>query len=65
MSITDEYFQELHDFFSKVKGMREAQKAYFRTRDGNNLEKSKRLEKEVDSEIRRLEGIVGEQKTIF
>lgn len=60
-----DYFQELHDFFSLVKEMREAQKSYFRSRDGNALEKSKRLEKEVDSEIRRLERIVGDQKTIF
>ena len=45
--------------------MRAAQKAYFRNRDGNNLERSKKLEKEVDSNLRRLDGMVGEQPTLF
>lgn len=34
-----------------VDRMRDAQKAYFKTRSQRNLEDAKRLEKEVDTEI--------------
>ncbi len=43
------------EFFSLVTEMRNAQKMYFRTRDRNDLQKSKKLEKQVDDEIRRVE----------
>lgn len=65
MSTETNYYNELHDFTKLVAEMRAAQKAYFRNRDGNNLEKAKRLEKEVDNRIRELDGIVGEQTTMF
>lgn len=41
-------------FFNKVAEMREAQKAYFATRDPSTLRKSKALETEIDREIRRV-----------
>ena len=41
-------------FFEKVALMREAQKAYFRTRSHDALCKSKALEAEIDAEIRRV-----------
>lgn len=37
-------------FFNKVAEMREAQKAYFATRDPSTLRKSKALETEIDRE---------------
>lgn len=42
----DEKF--IADFFHKVKEMREAQKAYFRTRQPEALKESKMIEKEID-----------------
>lgn len=39
-------------FFNKVAEMREAQKAYFATRDPWLLRKSKALEEEIDREIK-------------
>jgi len=46
-------------FFDKVAAMREAQREYFRTRSRSSLEKSKRLEQEIDAEIKRVYAIVG------
>jgi hypothetical protein len=42
------------EFFYLVVEMRNAQKSYFRTRDQNDLQKSKQLEKQIDNEIRRV-----------
>jgi len=39
------------DFRALVKQMRAAQKLYFRTRDRNAIEPSKRLEAAVDDEL--------------
>ncbi len=44
-------------FFNKVAEMREAQKAYFATRDPSTLRKSKALETEIDREIKRVREI--------
>lgn len=44
-------------FFNKVAEMREAQKAYFATRDPLTLRKSKALEGEIDKEIKRVRQI--------
>lgn len=44
-------------FFNKVAEMREAQKAYFATRDPSTLRKSKALETEIDREIKRVRQI--------
>lgn len=44
-------------FFNKVAEMREAQKAYFATRDPSTLRKSKALEAEIDREIKRVRQI--------
>ena len=45
-------------FFDKVCRMRKAQKEYFRTRSGRALSDSKRLEKEIDDEIERVNKVV-------
>lgn len=45
------------EFFDKVCRMRKAQKEYFRTRSGRALSDSKRLEKEIDDEIERRNGV--------
>ena len=42
---------------SLVKQMREAQREYFRTRSRESLQASKALEKRVDEEIQRVEGL--------
>lgn len=46
------------EFFNKVCRMRKAQKEYFRTRSGRALADSKRLEKEIDDEIERVNKVV-------
>lgn len=48
-------------FFRKVEQMRKAQKEYFRTRSGRALADSKRLEKEIDDEIERVEKVMEEK----
>ncbi len=50
------------DFFLLVQMMRDAQKEYFRTREIDKLQESKRLEKEVDKAL--LELLTG-QTTLF
>lgn len=47
------------EFFNKVSEMREAQKEYFRYRATIALNKSKRLEREIDAEIERVKAIEG------
>lgn len=48
------------EFFDKVCRMRKAQKEYFRTRLGRALADSKRLEKEIDDEIERVNKVMEE-----
>lgn len=50
------------DFFTKVSRMRKAQKEYFRTRSGRALTDSKRLEKEIDDEIERVNKVIAERQ---
>lgn len=45
------------DFFELVAKMRQAQKAYFKTRTASNIQRSKELEKMVDKEIERVREI--------
>ena len=49
------------EFFDKVSRMRKAQEEYFRTRSGRALADSKRLEKEIDDEIERVEKVMEEK----
>lgn len=58
------------EFYDKVVEMRKAQKEYFRTRFPTALEKSKRIEKEIDAEIKRVQEVMAEkerarQRTLF
>ena len=50
------------EFFDKVCRMRKAQKEYFRTRSGRALTDSKRLEKEIDDEIERVNKVIAERQ---
>ena len=50
------------EFFDKVSRMRKAQKEYFRTRSGRALTESKRLEREIDAEIERVNRILSERR---
>lgn len=45
------------EFFYMVKEMREAQRNYFKFRTKQFLDESKRLEKNIDAEIKRVEQI--------
>ncbi len=49
------------EFFDTVAKMREAQKNYFKTRTSQYLTLSKKLEKEVDTEIDRVNNIINKQ----
>lgn len=56
---------EIKQYIQLVKSMREAQKKYFRTRYTEDLNKSKRLEKQVDDateELLNLKPIINQQK---
>lgn len=50
-------------FFDKVAEMRNAQKEYFKSRDKSALDEAKRLEKEIDAEIRRVEIVLKVRKS--
>lgn len=53
------------EFFDKVVQMREAQKEYFRTRSPQALSESKRLEREIDAEIKRVNDIMNNGSELF
>ena len=46
------------DFFNKVAFMRQLQKEYFNTRSKSVLAECKAIEREVDTEIRRVNAII-------
>ena len=50
------------EFFYLVANMREAQKAYFETKDGKCFRAARALENDVDREIRRVREIVNRRK---
>ena len=49
------------DFSDMVCRMRKAQKNYFKTRDRDALNMSKEIEKQVDEEINRVNGILAKK----
>lgn len=52
-------------FFDKVVEMRRLQKEYFKSRSARVLEQSKRIEREIDNEIKRVQDIQNPQKDLF
>lgn len=50
------------DFYDKVVAMRKAQKDYFKFRSSAYLQTSKRLEREIDDEIKRVEAVLAEEE---
>lgn len=50
------------EFFDKVVEMRVAQKEYFRYRTSAALSKSKRLEAEIDREIKRVNDLLSQKE---
>ena len=50
------------EFYDLTKRMREKQREYFRTRRIGVLEDCRKLEKEIDAEISRVEGILLRQR---
>jgi len=53
------------EFFSLVIKMRNAQKIYFRNKTYENLQNAKDVEKQVDSEIRRVQKLQVEPELPF
>ena len=51
-----------YDFFNLVTKMRDKQKEYFRTRSASVLQESKRLEKQVDEEIQRVNELIKDKQ---
>ncbi len=51
------------EFFVKVSEMRKAQRSYFKTRTSIDLQRSKRLEREIDNEIKRVSDILQKRST--
>lgn len=49
------------EFFSKVALMRQLQKEYFKTRSKSVLDECKTVEREIDTEIKRVNVIIGSQ----
>lgn len=58
-----ERMNELKELAKLVKEMRDAQKAYFKSRHKNHLDRSKMLEAKVDAETARV--LTGDQKALF
>ena len=56
--------EEMTEFMQLVREMRKAQKEYFKTRDRDVLAKSKQLEKRVDDEIKKEEGLANNQEQL-
>lgn len=52
-------------FFDKVVEMRRLQKEYFKSRSARVLEQSKRIEREIDNEIKRVQDIQNPQMDLF
>lgn len=50
--------EKAYQFFRLVERMRKAQKEYFKYRTSNILNESKRLEKEIDDEISRVNNLL-------
>lgn len=48
-------------FFELVRSMREAQRAYFKSRSGIDLSRSKAYERQIDEEIARVDAIIARQ----
>ena len=51
------------EFFDLVAKMRDKQREYFRTRNTGVLKESKRLEKQVDDEITRVNNVLFERQS--
>lgn len=47
-----------YEFYNLVKTMREVQKQYFETRDNSTFRWARKLENEVDKEIKRVDEIM-------
>ena len=53
------------DFFGLVSKMRQAQTSFFKTKAPGTLQESKRLERLVDAEIKRVNGILNREPSLF
>lgn len=55
--------RRMNEFIELVREMRDAQKEYFRTRDKNVLQRSKELERKVDTYIS--QRVINQQTSLF
>ena len=55
------YNMNSREFFSKVALMRQLQQEYFKTRSKSILDECKTVEREIDTEIKRVNAIIGSQ----
>lgn len=53
------------EFFDLVSKMRQAQTSFFKTKAPGTLQESKRLERLVDAEIKRVNGILNGEQSLF
>ncbi len=60
-----DYEAEFRKFFQKVRTLRQLQREYFSARTADRLELAKNAERDLDAELRRLDGLLGDQKTLW
>lgn len=53
------------EFFDKVALMRQLQREYFKTRSKSVLNECKAVEKEIDTEIKRVNDIITKEQNLF
>lgn len=56
---------ELRKLFQKIRTLRRLQREYFANRTPDRLELAKNAERDLDAELRRLDGLLGDQKTLW
>lgn len=60
--LTPEALTALKEFADKVYDLRDGQRSYFATRDRNILDQCKKMEREVDADIREIRIVASEAK---
>lgn len=56
---------ELRKLFQKIRTLRRLQREYFSNRTPDRLELAKSAERDLDAELRRLDGLLGDQRTLW
>lgn len=56
---------ELRKLFQNIRTLRRLQREYFANRTPDRLELAKSAERDLDADLRRLDGLLGDQKTLW